>query len=96
MEYYRWKVVFFLKPITISGFLLQAEPSLKRLINRLTNAFGRVSFPASEQAMPNSARYITVIAAYGWNDEDRRVNYNLLLRPSFPHDLFFNLEMNMK
>lgn len=88
---------FFLKPITISGFPLQAEPSLKRLINRLTNAFGRVSLPASEQAMPNPARYITIIAACSWNDEDPRVNYNsLLLRPSFPYDLYFNLEMNMK
>lgn len=87
---------FFLKSIIISGCPLQAEPSLKRLINPLINAFGQTAFPPLNRALPNSLRYITITVAHRWNDEDLRVSYNLWhLRPSFSCD-FFKLEMNVK
>lgn len=87
---------FFKKSIIISGCPLQAEPSFKRLINPLINAFGQTAFPPLNRALPNSLRYITITVAYRWDDEDRHVSYNLLhLRPSFSCD-FFQLEMNVK
>lgn len=95
-ECYSRKDFFFLKCIILSGCPLQAEPSLKRLINPLINAFGPTAFPPLNRALPNSLRCVTITVLYRWDDEDLHVSYNLLhLRPSFSCD-FFKLEMSVK